>query len=112
MSISNGNRFLNDVITIRHDIDPPHYKIHEVSNDNPEYLSDGVFIFHNPNAKNPLPSDMFKETNAIQITVKDGGLFFEGENLPIVARFNDPMLLRVEISKNHIYQLIDEGFNG
>ncbi len=41
----------NTVMIVRHDQDAPHYKLQEVTDEQPEYLSDGVFIFHNPNAK-------------------------------------------------------------
>jgi len=43
----------NFVLNIRHDIDHPHYKIQVVSQEVPEELTDGLFVFHNPNAKKP-----------------------------------------------------------
>jgi hypothetical protein len=79
---------LNGVLNIRHDYESPHYKIHNVSAENPEYISDGLFIFHNPNAKNKLNPKLFENCNAIQVIQQEGGLKFEGENAPIYSRLN------------------------
>lgn len=78
----------NFVLNIRHDIDHPHYKIQVVSQEVPEELTDGLFVFHNPNAKNPLPKPVFAGSNAIQVSVKGNSIEFSGENSPLVARFN------------------------
>lgn len=78
----------NFVLNIRHDTDHPHYKIQIVSQEVPEELTDGLFVFHNPNAKNPLPKSVFEGSNAIQVSVKGGAIEFSGKNLPLVARFN------------------------
>lgn len=79
----------NFVLNIRHDIDHPHYKIQVVSQETPEELTDGLFVFHNPNAKNPLPKSVFDGSNAIQVSAKGSGIEFSGESLPLVARFNN-----------------------
>lgn len=78
----------NFVLNIRHDIDHPNYKIQVVSQEVPEELTDGLFVFHNPNAKKPLPKSVFDGSNAIQVSVKGSVIEFSGENLPLVARFN------------------------
>lgn len=56
----------------------------------PEYLSDGLFIFHNPFAKHPLTKELFNKTNVLNIEFnqKDESLAFYGNNLPIVSRLN------------------------
>lgn len=78
----------NFVLNVRHDIDPPHYKIHTVSQEIPEELTDGLFVFHNPNARTPLPKSVFDGSNAIQVSANGSGIEVFGENLPLVARFN------------------------
>jgi flavodoxin len=89
MAISRGGYTgQNGVFTVRHDMDWPHFKGQIVTPEEPEYLSDGVFVFFNPNAKNPLPTDFFGKTNAISIFELEGGIAMFGENLPIVQRFN------------------------
>lgn len=80
----------NRVINVRHDYEPPHYKIQDVTKDNPEYLSDGLFVFHNPNAKNKINYNQFESSNAIQVIFEDGNFKFEGENTPIYSRLNLP----------------------
>lgn len=79
---------INHVINIRHDFEEPYYKLQKVSPQNPEFLTDGLFVFHNPYAKNKLDISLFQQTNALQVYIKDGEMLFEGENLPIYARHN------------------------
>lgn len=100
----------NAVLCIRHDIEPPYFKPQLVSQDNPEYLSDGLFIFHNPFAKNKLPNDSFKNTNAINIyfDIEKEHKIFEGNNLPIVSRLN--LAAGESFFKNNISKII-ESFN-
>lgn len=90
LSISNGitDNQLNGVINVRHDYEYPHYKVHVVSKDNPEYLSDSLFVFHNPTAKNKLNPKVFENSNAIQVIPQNGNLSFKGENTPIYSRLN------------------------
>lgn len=109
LSISNGqcNGQPNGVMNIRHDYEYPHYKIQVVSQDNPEYLSDGLFVFHNPYAKNKLSTEIFKSSNAIQIIPKNGALSFEGGNTPIYSRLN---ILKPMIS-SYLIDLILQDFN-
>ena len=95
LSISEDNfpAQMNKVITVRHDYEPPYFKIQEVSKENPEELSDGLFIFHNPFAKNKLSLDLFKGTNMLQVICKGKDLSFIGENSPIVSRLNMPKMM-------------------
>lgn len=94
LSISEGNAEVqfNGVLNIRHDYEPPYYKVQIVSKDNPEYLTDGLFIFHNPYARNKIVHE-FSKSNAIQITIENGLLKFEGENTPIYSRLNLPNIM-------------------
>lgn len=110
LAISNGNLNPNGVITIRQDDKFPTYKIHEVSKETPEYLSDGLFIFHNPLAKNPLPNDLFDKTNAVNITfdISTGGSERRANNLPLVSRLN---LVSGKYILSFMYSEIFEKFN-
>lgn len=99
----------NFVLNIRHDCDKPHYPIQIVSPEIPEELTDGLFVFHNPNARNPLPSAVFEGSNAIQVFSKENGIEFLGQNSPLVARFNSlKMLFPGELMK---YLIQDAFFN-
>lgn len=106
LSISNGKTEtqLNGVINIRHDYEAPHYKIQKVSDKNPEYLSDGLYIFHNPFASSPLKSTAFEKSNAIQIIAKNGQLSFVGENTPIYSRLNISKFMINDTLLNSILQ--------
>lgn len=99
---------LNTVINIRQDYEAPIYKTQIVSPDNPEEISDGLFIFHNPFAKNRISKETFATTNIFQVTFDDRKLVFEGENLPIVSRFNIPQMM----FNNLIIHDINRKFNG
>jgi hypothetical protein len=91
LAISQGiYKGLNGVLNVRHDYDAPHFPCHLVHPNSPEYLSDGVFVFFNSHAKNPLPRDSFGQTNAVSTYHTNGGIFTCGNNLPIVQRFNYP----------------------
>ncbi len=79
----------NFVMNIRLDNEIPKYKIQKVTNENQEYLTDGLFVFHNPFAKNKLSKDIFNKTNALQIFKHESGFEFVGNNLPIYSRFNN-----------------------
>lgn len=98
----------NYVFLVRHDYDPPHYKIQEVSPENPEDLFDGFFVFHNPNATHKLPKSLFAETSAIQVWEDDDGLYFEGGNLPLVVRMN---LMKHLIPGDNKNMLLHDTFN-
>jgi len=101
---------LNSVLCMKHDTEPPYFKPQIVSKDNPEYLSDGLFIFHNPFAVNPISNDLFKNTNAINVKfdIDKGYKTFEGNNLPIVSRLN--LFQGEHFFKNSISQIV-ESFN-
>lgn len=104
----NGSHSTNFVLNVRHDIDHPHYKIQVVSQEVPEELTDGLFVFHNPNAKNPLPKSVFDGSNVIQASVKGSAIEFFGENLPLVARFNH---LKMNFPGYLMDMLINETFD-
>lgn len=97
----------NSVLCIRHDTELPHFKIQIVSPSSPEYLSDGLFIFHNPFAKNPLDKELFKKTNAVHISldIENGRKIFEGNNLPIVSRLN--LFAGESFFRNSIFQIYE-----
>jgi hypothetical protein len=60
----------------------------EVSNDSPEELPEGIFVFHNPNAKNPLPPSFLENVCVTHIYFENGGIVFSGNFVPIVLRYN------------------------
>lgn len=98
----------NFVLNIRHDCDEPHFPIQIVSQETPEELTDGLFVFHNPNAKNQLPKSVFEGSNAIQAFKKGNSIEFSGENLPLVARFN---ALKMQFLGKGMDFLIAEAFS-
>lgn len=77
------------VINIRYDFVSPHFKIHEVNETYPEFLLDGLYLFHNPNAKNILSSDNLRDSGVLHFTVDQRGLAMDGSYRPIVARYCD-----------------------
>lgn len=64
--------------------------MHEVTSENPEQLLDGLYIFHNPFAKNKLEIDTFDKL--AQFSMDEYGLH-QIDNYPlIVSRFHTNML--------------------
>ncbi|MBD8894792.1 hypothetical protein IG626_02150 [Desulfovibrio desulfuricans] len=101
---------LNSVLCIRHSMNVPHFNMHIVSPSSPENLSDGVFIFHNPRAKNPLPIECFNKTNAVNVfyNADSREISFDGKNCPIVSRLNVPV---PESGLKMVLPVIFESFN-
>ncbi|CEP40433.1 hypothetical protein [Paraclostridium sordellii] len=88
LSISEGNQSCNSVYNIRKNYNNNKYLLHIVDGDNPEDLADGVFVFHNPNAKNKLPDSVFEGINVTQFFYENRQLYYKGNEAPIVSRVN------------------------
>lgn len=95
LSISRGDYSQNKVYSLYKDYEKVHpYKLKKVSPKNPEHLLDGIFIFHNPNAKIKLPFECFANEHITQITVNDKGKI-EHTNIPnLIVRTDFPKLLK------------------
>ena len=96
LMISSGNPSMNVVYNIRKDDEDfkiP-YKLQIVNSDSPEVLSDGIFVFHNPNAKHKIPVEYFETTNATQYFIKEDKLIHTSNTFPIVARLNISVVLK------------------
>lgn len=101
---------LNAVMCIRHDHEEPCFKPQIISPKSPEYLTDGVFVFHNPFAANPLPKNIFDKTNVVhfEFDAVAKTLSGNGNNLPIVSRLN---LAGGHFFIESMVQRINESFN-
>ena len=80
------------VINVRHDMDPPHYKIHEVNEYAPEHLLDGLYVFHNPYAKNKISSVEIDKSGVLQYSIVNNQVKTEGAYFPLVARHCQPSM--------------------
>ncbi len=81
---------LAHVLNVRYDREAPHYKIHEVSSDHPEDLLDGLYVFHNPNAKIKFECEEIKSNHLVEFSLDSIGIGMEGGRAPIVARYCSP----------------------
>jgi len=79
----------NFVINIRHDTDKPNWQLQLINENDCEDLTDGLFIFHNPFAKNKLDENIFKDTGIMEIKQGENGHTFENNRLPLFSRFNN-----------------------
>lgn len=79
------------IINVRHVPEAPFFRVHEVDVCSPEHLLDGLYLFRNPNAKNPLPEGLFEKTGIMEIIVDDIGMAMSGAHPPIVVRYCDAM---------------------
>ncbi|MBK5482675.1 hypothetical protein JFV29_12355 [Peribacillus sp. TH16] len=96
LALSSGKSSTNIVYNLRRDYednDIP-YKLQVVDKEVPELLTDGLFIFHNPYAKNKLDISCFEETNITQYFIEEGEVFFTSNTSPIVTRLNIPRLMQ------------------
>lgn len=92
---SAGYFSLNEVYNLRRDYEDSRipYKLQHVGTNCPELLTDGLFLFHNPYAKNKLDIKCFENTNITQFFLEDGKLVHTSNTYPIVCRLNFPRLL-------------------
>ncbi|SMC41463.1 hypothetical protein [Sporomusa malonica] len=88
LAISEGRSSLNQVYIIRENLfdNGPRYQLQIVSEESPELLSDGIFIFHNPNAINPLDNDAFPD--ATHFFYEEDDFNIAGVIPPLVSRLN------------------------
>lgn len=84
------NTNFDTVLNIRYFQDEPHFRIHEVSPENPEKLLDGLYVFHNPFAINKLEVDTFDKL--AQFSMDEAGLHQIGNYPLIVSRFHTNIL--------------------
>lgn len=98
------------IFTIRHDFDFPHFKLQLLSSQSQETLTEGLWVFHNPYAEHPIPNDVFRQTDAIQVYLEPNGLRFEGNSLPIIARCNSAIPLPVEFVLPRMHKAYNPGY--
>ena len=84
------NMSFDAVLNIRYLQDEPHFRVHEVTPENPEKLLDGLYVFHNPFATNKLEVDTFDKL--AQFSMDEAGLHQIGNYPLIVSRYHTNML--------------------
>lgn len=93
---SEGYFSMNEVYNLRRDYEDTDipYKLQLVGIDSPELLTDGLFLFHNPFAKNKLDIGCFEDTSVTQFYWKDNKLLHTSNTYPIVCRLNISKMLQ------------------
>lgn len=87
---SEGYFSMNEVYNLRRDYEDTRmpYKLQHVGTDSPERLTDGLFLFHNPYAKNKLDIRCFEDTSVTQFFWSEDKLIHTSNTYPIVCRLN------------------------
>lgn len=87
---SEGYFSMNEVYNLRRDYEDMRipYKLHHVEIKSPELLTDGLFLFHNPYAKNKLDIRCFEDTSVTQFFWQEDRLTYTSNTYPIVCRLN------------------------
>lgn len=95
---SEGYFSTNEVYNLRQDYEDTRipYKLQHVGVDSPEFLTDGLFLFHNPYAKNKLDIRCFEDTSVTQFFWQEGRLTHTSNTYPVVCRLNFPKFLQQE----------------
>lgn len=93
---SEGYFSMNEVYNLRRDYEDTRmpYKLQHVGIDSPEFLTDGLFLFHNPYAKNKLDIRCFEDTSVTQFFWQEDRLTYTSNTYPIVCRLNFPKSLQ------------------
>lgn len=90
------------------------YKIHSSMDGYTEDIEKGLFVFHNPYAKNPLPKNFFEHSQVVQFFLDDqGDLIFHGHPMFLMRRYDIPHQLVSAFEPSiyaglHQYQSIDK----
>jgi len=93
LAISAGKPSNNQVFAFRENCSDigPKYQLQIVSKDNPETLSDGLFVFHNPNALNPLDKESFPY--ATHFFYDEDEINISGVLTPLISRINTSKIM-------------------
>lgn len=90
LALSKGLHTFNSVLDVVRDEEDEKlpFKFRIVSNSSPESISDGVFIFHNPYAKEPIKLELFENTNVTHVFLENNSLALLGVTSPLYTRFS------------------------
>lgn len=107
--VSDGLLYTNKVYNIRrynedgdaHD----KYLLQIVSTDSPEEFADGLFVFHNPNARIKLPKDLFANVPVTQFFFENGRVNILGNETPLIVRHNTSILLD-KVSSRYVQESV------
>lgn len=90
LALSKGLHTFNSVLDVVRDEEDEKlpFKFRIVSNSSPESISDGVFIFHNSYAKEPIKPKLFEKTNVTHVFLENNSLALRGVTSPLYTRFS------------------------
>lgn len=112
LAVSEGFPTINKVVALRENcsFDKHKYQLQAVSKENPEYLTDGLFVFHNPNASNPLAENFLEMST--QFFFENEELLILGIETPLISRLNyAPFIIDEQIIMEHIRAYNQKSFN-
>lgn len=91
----NENYKLNDVFNLYQDFldERMRFKVQYTTTESPEILTDGLWVFHNPNAKNKLSIIDFLDSGITQICIEDGKVHMYGNYCPTISRMDITTIL-------------------
>ena len=110
LALSKGLHTFNSVLDVVRDEEDEKlpFKFRIVSNSSPESISDGVFIFHNPYAKEPIKPELFENTNVTHVFLENNSLALLGVTSPLYTRFS----INSCMSQRLFNEIIASSYNG
>ena len=107
--VSKGITFTNTVFNIRRyneaGDDHGKYLMQIVTPDSPEEMADGVFVFHNPNARVKLDKKIFGNIPVTQFFYENDKISILGNETPLVARLNVSNLM-AGVAERHVQECV------
>lgn len=79
-------------VNVYQDDTPPYFKPLIVDENNPELLSDGLMVLHNPKAKVPLDRNVFSNHGITQVFFENGKLEIDTESPLLIKRYHNELL--------------------
>lgn len=103
------------ILNVYQDDKYPYFKVASIPEDTNENLTDGLFLLHNPNAKNKLDLNIFRKYGIVQVFEDEKGeLIFEKINNegngtgPLICKINRALLNLEPIKSNYIKKLLTD----
>lgn len=91
------NSSFDTILNVRYLTEEPNFRLHDVALDNPETLLDGLYVFHNPYAKNSLDMKIFSQL--AQFSCDNHGPYQQGNHSLIVSRYHTNLLSSIVVNR-------------
>lgn len=109
LSLDFYSKYPNSVINTKYRPEKePHFVCQVITGDNHETLTDGLFVFHNPNAENQLSPDMFdfEDITQVRYNAEERNVLLSSNDYPLVSRIDFPTFSNEIIIEDKLHEIL------